>query len=588
MDLDEIIFTRFVNFFNKRARRKEAENKETVYLEEIKNRLTIIACALNGNMIKLLPAEKEGGFRDDMFFLPVKVSLFATRELNLSFYFFRTFYLSIQKEFGSNQNLNENIFLTKDPYKIAEDLHLLVLEKLFLDYPLLKDIYQNLTKELDTIANKDSAIFLRWFYGRWMFNERKLGSKKDIESHDSEDLKLEASMAKTTIKAKPIENSEVITIDKKAQEDYVLTHNFEKVETADEFNGNWRSFDGEDELEDHQEALDELNLRYMVRTQDTSNSIYQTEFLDNTGIAECKTDEVQISCLNYDEWDYQKRKYLPNYCKLYNYLDREELPKFYHQALSEHRLMVNNMRKQLTHIRNKRMLLRQQSQGDEFDLDAVVDLFTDIHSKHTPKENIYLDKRKLENEVSILLLLDTSLSSDGYVLGKRILDIEKEVAVLFGEILDEFGIDFSIQCFNSRTRNHANYHTIKDFSEPWDISKFRIGAIKPSGYTRMGVALRHSNELLKQRPSKKKWLILLSDGKPNDFDKYEGRYGVADVKQALHEQKQAGVNSYALAVESNAKFYLPQMFGVNHFRILPSTDQLLETLVHLFEKLKFE
>ncbi len=588
MDLDEIIFTRFVNFFNKRAKRKAAANKEIVYLDDIKNRLTLIACALNGRTIKVLPAEKEGGFREDMFFLPLKVALFSTYEHNLLFYFYRVFYLSIQHDFGSNRNLNEAIFLSNDPYKIAQNLHPLVLEKLFLDYPLLENSYRNLTKELNQNAIHDNANLERWFYGRWMFNDSKIGLNKEIEPHNKEDFKLESSLAKTTIKAKPIENSEVITIDKKAQEDYVLTHNFEKVETADEFNGNWRSFDGEDELEDHQEALDELNLRYMVRTQDTSNSIYQTEFLDNTGIAESKADEVQISCLTYDEWDYQKRKYLPNYCKLYNYHDRDEQPMFYHQTLLDHRLLLNNMRKQLTHIRNKRMVIRQQSQGDEFDLDAVVDLFTDIHSKHTPKENIYLDKRKLENEVSILLLLDTSLSSDGYVLGKRILDIEKEVAVLFGEILNEFGIDFSIQCFNSRTRNHANYHTIKDFSESWDVSKNRIGAIMPSGYTRMGVALRHSNELLKQRPSKKKWLILLSDGKPNDFDKYEGKYGVADVKQALHEQKQAGVNSYALAVESNAKFYLPQMFGVNHFRILPSTDQLLETLVHLFEKLKFE
>jgi nitric oxide reductase NorD protein len=80
----------------------------------------------------------------------------------------------------------------------------------------------------------------------------------------------------------------------------------------------------------------------------------------------------------------------------------------------------------------------------------------------------------------------------------------------------------------------------------------------------------------------------LSDGKPNDFDRYEGKYGVADVKQALHEQNEFGINSFALAVESNAKFYLPQMFGVNHFRILPSTDELLSTLIHLFEKIKFE
>ena len=53
-----------------------------------------------------------------------------------------------------------------------------------------------------------------------------------------------------------------LNFDKKQQEDYVLLHNFEKVETAEEFNGNWRDFDGSDELEEHQEALEELNMKY--------------------------------------------------------------------------------------------------------------------------------------------------------------------------------------------------------------------------------------------------------------------------------------------------------------------------------------
>ena len=73
---------------------------------------------------------------------------------------------------------------------------------------------------------------------------------------------------KTILKAKIIEEIQQLTVDKKAQEDYVLTHNFEKVETADEFNGSWRDFDGEDDLADHQNALDELNMKYTVRVDD--------------------------------------------------------------------------------------------------------------------------------------------------------------------------------------------------------------------------------------------------------------------------------------------------------------------------------
>jgi len=56
-------------------------------------------------------------------------------------------------------------------------------------------------------------------------------------------------------------------------------------------------------------------------------------------------------------------------------------------------------------------------------------------------------------------------------------------------------------------------------------------------------------------------MILISDGKPNDYDKYEGKYGVNDVKQALRELNERNINTYALAIEASAKFYLPQMFG---------------------------
>jgi nitric oxide reductase NorD protein len=587
MDLDEVIFTKFVQFFRNRTKRKDAANKEAVYLDDIRNKFTIIASALTGENIKILPAEKEGGFRDNIFFLPIKIDLYKSFKINLAFYFFRVFYLSVLKKIGSNRNINSIVLPDIDSYVIAEQLNSDVLEELFLTYPLLRNVYLQLIDECNFSAKIESKNLQKWLFGKWMFTYINSTNQKEIDLIGKFDELNGEIQNQTIIKSKPVEKVEIISVDKQSQEDYMLNHNFEKVETADEFNGNWRSFDGEDEMEDHEDALDELNLRFMVRTQERSGSIYQTEMLDHIGIAESAEVESQLPSILYHEWDYKKRRYLPNYCKVFLYHPKDESPGFCQRIMSEHYMVFLNLRKQLANLRNKRIQVKRQSQGDEFDLDAVVDMFTDLHSNHTPKENIYLDKRKLENEVSILLLLDTSLSSEGYVLGKKILDIEKEVAILFGEILNEFRIDFSIQCFNSRTRNHANYYGIKDFEDSWASSKHRIGSIAPSGYTRMGVAIRHSNHLLSNRDAKKKWLILLSDGKPNDFDRYEGKYGVADVKQALHEQNQLGINSYALAIESNAKFYLPEMFGINHFRILSSTDELVESLVHLFEKIKY-
>lgn len=80
---------------------------------------------------------------------------------------------------------------------------------------------------------------------------------------------------------------------------------------------------------------------------------------------------------------------------------------------------------------------------------------------------------------------------------------------------------------------------------------------------------------------------MLSDGKPNDFDRYEGKYGVQDVKKAISELALKHINSYALAIESEAKYYLPQMFGSNHYHIVSSPNELIRSMVKFYEKLKF-
>jgi len=228
----------------------------------------------------------------------------------------------------------------------------------------------------------------------------------------------------------------------------------------------------------------------------------------------------------------------------------------------------------------------KQYEGAELDLDAVTDFYTDIIAKTTPSENFYIDKRKISKELSILILIDLSLSSDGYVQGKRILDLEKEIAVLFGEILHQENVDFSIAGFYSNTRNHTTFQTIKDFDADWQIGKQVIGSAEAIGYTRIGTAIRHATSLLSDRKNPHKWLMILSDGKPNDFDRYEGKYGVEDVKQALKELYALNINAYAYAIETNARHYLPNMFGANHFQIISSPSDVVAAFTKLFLKIK--
>lgn len=584
MEIDEIIYSKVLRFFKNRKENNAEVLNRKVLLSDLKPRLTLIARAICGTAIEIFPAEREGGFKNDNFFLPISVALFQSKEENIQFYIFRTIYLCVQKqlEFNCTETIYSEELSSVKAIETAPD----VLKKMFEDYPSLQDNFEVLFNQLP-IDKKTQKPDVYWLYGKWMKNTIEENNADKLQNFDNQANQLINKIeAKTTLHTKAVEEIESLTIDKKQQEDYVLMHSFEKIETAEEFNGNWRDFDGEDDLKDHQEALEEMNMKFTVRVDDTVHSVYQADFVENTSVSESSEIDEKGFHLKYDEWDFKNRKYLVDYCKVYPKSQVKTDTIYYKNTLTKYRTILVSLRKMLTSVNNKMQQQRRQIQGELFDLDALTDLYTAIHSKVSPDERIYLSQRKKDKDIAILLLLDISLSSDGYAAGKRIIDVEKDVSILFGEILNEFNIEFSIDGFSSKTRNFSTYITLKDFNEDWNKAKYKIGAVEPNGYTRIGPALRHAGARLSKTEAKNKWIILLSDGKPNDYDRYEGQHGINDVKQALRELNEAKINSYALAIEAQAKYYLPQMFGQNHYQILTSPEELIKSLAKLYEKIK--
>ena len=577
MDIDELLFGTVSKYFKKRNKNKILLDNNAIFLKDIKPRLTILARAITGNAIELFPAEREGGYKNNNFFLPIYFNEFATKEANLGFYFFRILFLSVQSELKINLTLDE---------VLSEQNKKDILTLLFQKYPNSKVIYQNLKSHFEAKTTPKNTADYSWIYGKLMQNDNEENTQTTIENFSDLVKKSNSEQITTTLQAKAVEEITTVEIDKKQQEDYVLLHSFEKVETAEEFNGNWRDFDGSDDLEKHENAIEDLNMKFTVRVDDTAHSVYQAEFTENTSISESAEIDSNGFHLTYDEWDFEKRKYKDHFCKVYPKIQLKIDSKYYQNTILKNNSTLLNLRKILTNLNNKMQQQKRQTQGEEFDIDAITDLYVDVHSKKTPSDKIYLSNRKKEKNLSILLLLDISLSSDSYAAGNRVIDVEKQVSILFGEILNEFNIDFSIDSFYSKTRNFSTYLTVKDFDENWAIAKNKVGAIEPSGYTRIGAALRHAGARLDTRNTKNKWIILISDGKPNDYDKYEGKYGINDVKQALRELNQRDINSYALAIEAQAKYYLPQMFGQNHCQILTTPTELLQSMVKLYEKIK--
>ena len=497
-------------------------------------------------------------------------------------------YLSIQQRLNLNWNSSENEDTLELSNQKAIETSPEILAILLDEFSIDNSYINKLKNHFISVATEKKGPEFSWIFGKWMQNNQNENADNQLHNFTDKTKVGNQQHDLTTLKANAVESVKTIELDKKQQEDYVMLHNFEKVETAEEFNGVWRDFDGSDELEDQHEALQELNMKYTVRVDDTAHSVYQADFVENTSISESAEHDANGFHLLYDEWNFEKQNYKSDFCKVYPKTQQKTDADYYKKTIQKNASTLLGLRKMLTNVNNKMQQLKRQTQGDEFDIDALTDLYVDVHAKRTPSEKIYVSNRKKDKDLSILILLDLSLSSDGYAAGNRVIDVEKEVSILFGEILNEFNIDFSIDSFYSKTRNFSTYLTVKDFDENWNIAKNKIGAIEPNGYTRIGAALRHAGARLDQRNTKNKWVLLISDGKPNDYDKYEGKYGISDVKQALRELNSRNINSYALAIEAQAKYYLPQMFGQNHYQILTTPVELLKSLVKLYERIKHQ
>jgi nitric oxide reductase NorD protein len=128
--------------------------------------------------------------------------------------------------------------------------------------------------------------------------------------------------------------------------------------------------------------------------------------------------------------------------------------------------------------------------------------------------------------------------------------------------------------------------TVKSFDER-DRNRVarRIGALEPEHFTRMGAAIRHATARLIERPARHRLLLVLSDGRPNDVDLYEGRYGVEDARRAVAEARLLSVHPFCITVDRGAPAYLPRIFGAGAFAVLREPRQLPGALVEVVKGL---
>ncbi len=287
------------------------------------------------------------------------------------------------------------------------------------------------------------------------------------------------------------------------------------------------------------------------------------------------------------EWDFRQRRLLPDHCRVQE-MQARNAPDFKPNAALQR--TARAMRRRLEVLRDLPRPQHAQDSGDDIDLDAWV-RFASEQSLAMPMQTdtpaVYLRHSRTERSLATLLLADLSLSTDAYATqDARVIDIIRDALLVFGEALSASGDPFAMWGFSSVRRSHVRLQLLKSFAQAWRApERNRVGAIKPGYYTRMGAAIRHATQQLQARPEQRRLLMLLTDGKPNDLDVYEGRYGLEDTRHAIHEARQAGLTPFCVTVDQQARDYLPLLFGAHGFALVQRPQDLVRQLTQAWVSL---
>lgn len=282
------------------------------------------------------------------------------------------------------------------------------------------------------------------------------------------------------------------------------------------------------------------------------------------------------------EWDWKRQRLLPGHCSAQEWESRPGAP--WQPAPSLQRV-ARRLRRQMEVLGGAPRRLHGEPQGEDIDLDAWIRLCGERRAGSPCHDDarLYTRQAREERSLACLLLADLSMSTDAWAGHARVIDTVRDALYAFGEALSGCGDPFSILGFSSVRRTCIRIQRIKPFDEAWSPRvKSRVGAIRPGYYTRMGAAIRYASLSLQARGEHQRLLLLLTDGKPNDLDAYEGRWGLEDTRMAILEARQCGLLPYCVTIDREAHSYLPYLFGRNGWTLVRQPAELAQRLAGVY------
>ena len=283
----------------------------------------------------------------------------------------------------------------------------------------------------------------------------------------------------------------------------------------------------------------------------------------------------------YPEWGEDIQDYRGNWARIREQTLPGKSLGFYREVLDKHSGLLKKIRREFQMLKPEGFTRRKrQYDGDDIDLEAVVENWVDRKVGLSPSEKNYTLHQKKKRDIAVAFLIDMSRSTKGATI-----ELEKEALIIMSEALNEVGDAFAVFGFSGDNRDNVDYFRIKSFDDPYDHPvKKRISAITDCFENRDGTAIRHTISKLRRRSERTKLLILLSDGKPVDKE-YSGTYAIEDTRLALKEARHYGIRTFCITVDRTAAEYLPRMYSHSSWTVIDEVNKLPEKITRIYRML---
>jgi von Willebrand factor type A domain len=285
--------------------------------------------------------------------------------------------------------------------------------------------------------------------------------------------------------------------------------------------------------------------------------------------------EESFKTFFYKEWDENLSDYKMDWCLVRQRFIKDDPNDFVEEVRNRLHGIIGLIRRQFTRLRPERFQkFRAQPYGDALDIDALVQSMVDKRSSSFLDENVYVRRDKRMRDVAVLFLLDMSGSTEEKIQGRRVIDIQKEAMVLMAEALESLGDAYAMYGFSSEGRFRVDFFNIKDFNEPYgEQVRHRLGNVQPIELTRMGAILRHATHKFDGVPAAVKLMVILTDGRPYDYEYGSLNYAIADTKNAIQDARKHNIHPFIITSDKKGASYLR--------RISPQTQSIVLRKVEL-------